>query len=67
MTIRAQKASEIETFELKDVQFETNKSELTYITKLILNKFAEYIVSETRYTLYKLKVTQMMWEQLKTT
>ena len=50
MIIRAQKASEIEAFELKDVQFETNKSELTYTTKLILNKFAQYITSKPKYT-----------------
>jgi outer membrane protein OmpA-like peptidoglycan-associated protein len=50
ITIRAQKINEIGTFELKDVQFETNKSELTHTTKLVLSEFAEYIVSNPKYT-----------------
>ena len=50
ITIRAQKASEIGTFELKDVQFETNKSGLTHTTKLVLSEFADYILSNPKYT-----------------
>ena len=51
ITVRAKKSSQIDAFELKDVQFETNKSELTYTTKLILLKFAEYILANPNYTL----------------
>ena len=51
ITVRAKKSSQIDAFELKDVQFETNKSELTYTTKLILWKFAEYILANPKYTM----------------
>jgi outer membrane protein OmpA-like peptidoglycan-associated protein len=51
ITVRAKKSNQIDAFELKDVQFETNKSELTYTTKLILRKFAEYILANPKYTM----------------
>ena len=50
ITIRAQKAYEIGAFELKDVQFETNMSELKHTTKLVLSEFADYIISNPKYT-----------------
>ena len=40
-----------DAFELKDVQFETNKTELTYTTKLILFKFAEYMLANPNFTM----------------
>jgi outer membrane protein OmpA-like peptidoglycan-associated protein len=51
ITVRAKKSNQIDAFELKDVQFETNKSELTYTTKLILRKFAEYILANPKYSM----------------
>tara|TARA_B100000780_G_scaffold278210_1_gene251007 strand:+ start:260 stop:2323 length:2064 start_codon:yes stop_codon:yes gene_type:complete len=49
--LRAQKANEVDAFELKDVQFETNKSEITYSTKLILRAFTEYLLSHVKYSI----------------
>lgn len=51
LTVRAKKSSQIDAFELKDVQFETNKTELTYTTKLILFKFAEYMLANPNFTM----------------
>ena len=51
ITLRAKKSNQIDAFELKDIQFETNKSELTYTTKLILRKFAEYFLANPKYTM----------------
>ena len=49
--LRAQKAIEEDSFELKDVQFETNKSEITYTTRLILNAFTEYLLLHEKYSI----------------
>ena len=49
--LRAQNAIEEDAFELKDVQFETNKSELTYTTRLILNAFTEYLLTHEKYSI----------------
>ena len=50
ITLSAQKAIEVDAFELKDVQFETNKSEITYSTKLILRAFTEYLHTHDKYS-----------------
>jgi outer membrane protein OmpA-like peptidoglycan-associated protein len=49
--LRAQKAIDEDAFELKDVQFETNKSEITYTTRLILKAFTEYLLLHEKYSI----------------
>ena len=49
--LRAQKAIDEDAFELKDVQFETNKSEITYTTRLILKAFTEYLLTHEKYSI----------------
>jgi outer membrane protein OmpA-like peptidoglycan-associated protein len=49
--LRAQKTFEEDAFELKDVQFETNKSEITYTTRLILKAFTEYLLTHEKYSI----------------
>lgn len=49
--LRAQNAIEEDAFELKDVQFETNKSEITYTTRLILKAFTEYLLTHEKYSI----------------
>ena len=51
ITLRAQKISKTGTFELEDVQFETNRSGLTKITTLILKEFADYLVEHSELTI----------------
>ena len=49
--LRAQKTSEVDAFELRDVQFETNKSDITYTTELILRAFADYLLTHAKYSI----------------
>ena len=49
--LRAQKRIEGDAFELKDVQFETNKSEITYSTRLILKAFTAYLLTYEKYSI----------------
>ncbi|PCJ80490.1 MAG: hypothetical protein COA49_08445 [Bacteroidetes bacterium] len=51
ITVRAEKASEIDAFELEDVQFETNKSRLTKSTKLILGSLSEYLIEHPKLSI----------------
>ena len=49
--LRAQNAIVEDAFELKDVQFETNKSEITYTTRLILKAFTEYLITHEKFSI----------------
>ena len=49
LKIRAQKASDENSFELRDVQFETNSSEMDKAAKLVLNAFADYLLENTHF------------------
>lgn len=49
LKIRAQKASDENAFELRDVQFATNSSEMDKAAKLVLNAFADYLLENTHY------------------
>lgn len=49
LKIRAQKASDENAFELRDVQFATNSSEMDKAARLVLDVFAEYLLKNTQY------------------
>ena len=47
--LRAHKASDESAFELRDVQFATNSTEMSKAAKLVLNAFAEYLLEHTQF------------------
>lgn len=49
LKIRAQKASDENAFELRDVQFATNSSKMDKAAKLVLDAFADYLLENTHF------------------
>ena len=49
LKIRAQKASDESAFELRDVQFASNSSEMDKAAKLVLDAFADYLLDNTHF------------------
>ncbi len=47
--LRAQKASDENSFELRDVQFATNSTEMSNAAKMVLTAFAKYLLMHEKY------------------